>query len=132
MLYALGRTLGQTTAEKFSAGMESSPQRLKPNSFQSSYVRPEGRTLQVDEFSAACKARTQTPASCGNQVQAQEKRIQAIDNEGVCVASSTTRTVVVRGFRVERGGRRLYSRDAGCQAQQRHGISGCQRETLQG
>jgi hypothetical protein len=29
---------------------ESSPQRLKPNSLQSSYVRPKGRTLQRSEF----------------------------------------------------------------------------------
>jgi hypothetical protein len=30
--------------------IESGPQRLKPDSFQSIYVRPEGRTLQKHEF----------------------------------------------------------------------------------
>jgi hypothetical protein len=37
-------------AEKVSAWTESFPQWLKPHSFQGSYVRPQGRTLQIDEF----------------------------------------------------------------------------------
>jgi hypothetical protein len=31
-------------------GAESIPQRLKPNSLHSIYVRPEGRTLRESEF----------------------------------------------------------------------------------
>jgi hypothetical protein len=31
-------------------GAEGFPERLKPNSLQSIYVRPEGRTLQENEF----------------------------------------------------------------------------------
>ena len=38
-------------------GAEGIPQRLKPNALQSIYVRPEGRTLKKNEFSAACKVR---------------------------------------------------------------------------
>jgi hypothetical protein len=37
-------------AEKVLFGAEGVPQRLKPDSFQSIYVRPEGRTLQENEF----------------------------------------------------------------------------------
>jgi hypothetical protein len=37
-------------AEKGLLGGEIIPQRLKPNSFQSIYVRPKGRTLQKNEF----------------------------------------------------------------------------------
>jgi hypothetical protein len=37
-------------AEKVLFGVEGIPQRLKPNSLQSIYVRPEGRTLQKHEF----------------------------------------------------------------------------------
>src|ERR1700722_17264578 len=33
------------------------PQRLKPSSFQSNYIRAEARTLQRQEFSAACEVR---------------------------------------------------------------------------
>jgi hypothetical protein len=33
-----------------SVKMPGGPQRLKPNSLQSSYVRPKGRTLQRSEF----------------------------------------------------------------------------------
>jgi hypothetical protein len=37
-------------AEKVLLRSELSPQRLKPDSLQSIYVRPEGRTLQKHEF----------------------------------------------------------------------------------
>jgi hypothetical protein len=37
-------------AKKWRFGEESNPQRLKPNSLHSSYVRPKGRTLQRSEF----------------------------------------------------------------------------------
>jgi len=40
----------EQAAEKCRFGEESSPQRLKPNSLHSSYVRPKGRTLQRSEF----------------------------------------------------------------------------------
>jgi hypothetical protein len=41
-----GLTGASQAAEKVLFGVESIPQRLKPNSLQSIYVRPEGRTLQ--------------------------------------------------------------------------------------
>jgi hypothetical protein len=47
----------QELAEKVLFGVEDVPQRLKPDLLQSIYVRPEGRTLQKHEFSAACEAR---------------------------------------------------------------------------
>jgi hypothetical protein len=37
-------------SEKVQFGVEGVPQRLKPDSLQSIYVRPEGRTLQKHEF----------------------------------------------------------------------------------
>jgi hypothetical protein len=43
-------------AEKLLLGAEGIPQRLKPSSLQSIYVRPEGRTVQENEFSAASTA----------------------------------------------------------------------------
>jgi hypothetical protein len=41
---------GLGAAEKVSPEEKLYPQRLKPHSFQDSYVRPKGRTLQIDEF----------------------------------------------------------------------------------
>jgi hypothetical protein len=43
-------------AQKNACFEKSGPQRLKPNSLHSSYVRPKGRTLQRSGFSSACKA----------------------------------------------------------------------------
>jgi hypothetical protein len=40
----------EQAAEKVLFGAEGVLQRLKPNSLQSFYVRPEGRTLQENEF----------------------------------------------------------------------------------
>jgi hypothetical protein len=49
---------GKQAAENAVFGEESSPQRLKPNSLHSSYVRPEGRTLQKNEFFRSQLSRT--------------------------------------------------------------------------
>jgi hypothetical protein len=43
-------------AEKVPFGGEDVPQRLKPDSLQSIYARPEGRTLQNMSFSESSKA----------------------------------------------------------------------------
>src|SRR5580700_3981726 len=40
----------EQAAERCWFGEESSPQRLKPNSLHSSYVRPKGRNLQRSKF----------------------------------------------------------------------------------
>jgi hypothetical protein len=54
------RTKGtaEQLAEKVLLRGESSPQRLKPDSLQSIYVRPEGRTLQKHEFFRSLFSRT--------------------------------------------------------------------------
>jgi hypothetical protein len=54
--------------------MESSPQRLKPNSLQTSYVRPKGRTLQVDEFPQLVKPGHKLLPLAENQVRVQDKK----------------------------------------------------------
>ena len=53
----LAATRAKQVAEKVLFGAESIPQRLKPNSLQSTYVRAEARTLPEMSFSAACKSR---------------------------------------------------------------------------
>jgi hypothetical protein len=45
-----GLVRASQAAEKVPVRDETLPQRLKPNSFQGICVRPEGRTLQKDEF----------------------------------------------------------------------------------
>jgi hypothetical protein len=57
---SLHRKSGQGGTQS-SVGAEGIPQRLKPNSLRSIYVRPEGRTLQENEFFAACLAPVRTP-----------------------------------------------------------------------
>jgi|ERR1700733_9320187 hypothetical protein len=48
--------------------MEDVPQRLKPDSLQSIYVRPEGRTLQKHEFFRKLWRREAVSQSCDDAV----------------------------------------------------------------
>ncbi len=58
-------------AEKVSALDGADPQRLKPRSFRSSYVRPKGRTLQVQTFppqTQPCRGLDQSPSCQGASI----------------------------------------------------------------